>query len=115
MGKNQLKADDVSGFVLAFTDEIKDTEMMYGVTCYVRVVLTGKRGELKLVGVATRLSDVDKLVEVGRAERQWPSARYTSLHGLLYALAMSLNVEVQKEHRERTGRFYSSPTPNGSE
>jgi len=105
MGKNQLRADDVQGYLLAAHDELRDTELRYGLTCYSRVILSQKRGTLKFVMVAVRRSETMEEVEYARAEREWPSARYTSLHALLYACAMSLNIAVQRAYFNENGHF----------
>jgi len=105
MGKNQLRADDVDGFVLAAHDELRDTELKYGVKVYTRVLLDERRGKLRFIMVAVRRSETMEELEYARAEREYPSARYTSLHGLLYACAMSLNIAVQRAYHNEHGHF----------
>jgi hypothetical protein len=45
----------------------------------------------------------------------WPSDKYQSLHALLYRLALAINHQVQADHHERTGRYYSSPSDEAAE
>ncbi len=115
MGRNQLRSDDVTGFVLAFCDEMRETEIRYGVSAHVRVVRNNVRGQITFVGVAMKPVEDVMDVEYARAERQWPSARYTSLHALLYALSMSLNIACQRAYYTEHGHWLSEAPANGSE
>lgn len=115
MSRRSLKADDVEGFVRAFWDEVRDTERTYKVRVSLDLRLSEHRGEISFHAFA--YGQDDNLVErlVASSERRWPSHRYVSLHALLYSLANTLNIGVQKDYRERTGEWYSSATDEAGE
>jgi len=110
MARRSLKSDDVEGFVRAFWDEVRDTEMRYGVHVTMDIRLRSTRGEIAFVAMAVRVDEEGQERHVYTAERVWPSHRYTALHAMLYSLASNLNIGVQKDYRDRTGDYYSSPT-----
>jgi hypothetical protein len=110
MGKRQLKSDDVDGFMLAFWDEVMDTAKLYNVTVLVDVRIGLQRGRVTFHACALDNGDNGYEGPVAASEVHWPTHKATSVHALLYSLACKLNIEVQRWHRERTGRYYSTPT-----
>lgn len=109
MSKRTLRADDVEGFMVAAWDEKVDTEKLYGVEVFIRLYKQPERGKWTFIATADKVNDAGVTRPVALARRDWPSHRYTSLHACLYALLMSLNIEVQKAYREEHGHWYSSP------
>lgn len=109
MGRNQLKAVDVDGFVVAFHDEVRDTEEMYGVRISFDLRLRGERGSISLHAMAVRDAEDGPDHLVATADVRWPSVTQASLHAWLYALAIRINVACQKELKERTGAYTSLP------
>lgn len=105
MSRGALKADDVTGFLTAAHDELADTILRYQVEVEVHIDLGRVRGQLTYVAVAYCTRDSGRREEYARANRVWPTARYTSLHALLYALTMSLNIAVQRAYHDEHGHF----------
>jgi hypothetical protein len=109
MGRNQLKSDDVQGFVTAFWDELKDAQEMYGVAVVLDIRLKVNRGGLSFHAMAIRSGEEGDARLAGTARVDWPSDKYTTLHACLYRLAMALDHAVQEDYHQRTGQWYSSP------
>jgi len=99
----------VEGFIRAFNDEVRDTELMYSVECEFSLRKSSVKGELYIHGEATYRSRDLGCQVVAVAVRVFPSPRVRAMHACLYQAAMALNVAVQKWYRTDTGRYYSSP------
>jgi len=109
MSRNQLKSDDVDGFVLAFWDEISDIEKLYSVKVMLDLRLKINRAGICFHAHATREDAEGAVWPVGHARQDFPSDKCLSLHAALYRLAMQLNRQVQDDYRDRTGQWYSTP------
>lgn len=90
MSRRQLKADDVDGFVQAYWDSVVDLEKDYGVEVIVGVKRGKERGKLVYWAHATRDTPIGPDWVVATAECVWPGHYSTSLHALLYSLAIRL-------------------------
>jgi len=111
MSRRQLRADDVDGFVLAIWDEIKDTEETYGARCLMDLRLGDHRGHISAhVRVVREDAERGELL-VGSADVQWPSHHSTSLHALLFRLAIRANLVASHEWAERSGLPWGTPPP----
>lgn len=106
MGRRALKSDDVEGFVMAFWDEVRDTEMLYQVNIVLDLRRKAARGGISFHAIAVRVDEEGQERPAGTAQVDWPSAKFTSLHACLYRLSMAIAVTVQKEYQERTGEWY---------
>jgi len=109
MARRSLKSDDVEGFMVAVWDELVDTEQLYGVTVLMDVRRGKRRGELSFHAHAYKEREDSAEWLIAASEAFWPSAKYTSLHALLFNLASKLNIGVQRWQREQSGEWYSSP------
>jgi hypothetical protein len=109
MSRRQIKADDIDGMMAAAWDELEDTAKMYHVVILMDIRRKVQGRGFSFHATATRVSEDGSQSLVGTARMDWPSAKYLSVHALLYRLALAINLEVQKEHHERTGVWYSSP------
>jgi len=109
MSKSQLRSDDAEGFIRAFNDEVSNTELIYQVECEFSLRKSAMRGEIYIHGEATSYDPECGKQVVAVADRVFPSPRVLQLHAALYQAAMSLNVAVQKWHRNVNGFYYSSP------
>lgn len=109
MSRRQLKSDDVDGFVMAFWDEVVDCEKLYNVKITMDLRLKPQRGQLTFFARAEQEqeSGPDRLVACNHVS--WPTDKATTLHALLYRLAMGLNRLIQDDYHDRTGHWYSSP------
>ena len=109
MSRRQVKADDVDGMMAAAWDELEDTAKIYKVVILMDVRRRANGRGFSFHATATRTDEDNSQRLVGTARMDWPSVKYLSVHALLYRLALAINLEVQKEHHERTGKWYSSP------
>lgn len=110
MPRRSLKADDVDGFMLAFWDEVVDTEKLYFCSVDLSISRSQQRGRFLFVA-NVMWTHPDRVGWPLVSESvTWPTNKATSVHAALYALACRLNVAVQHVCRDQTGEWYSSPT-----
>lgn len=90
MSRRQLKTDDEAGFLMAFYDDVVETESMYRVKVKVEIKTTSKRGQLRFY--ATAWKDVGKPDEraVATFECEYPTAQAARLHAGLYRAAVGI-------------------------
>lgn len=112
MSRRQLKTDDVDGFVLAFWDEVRDTELLYQVTITLDMRVKAARGGFSYHALAVRTDEDGVDRPAGAAQVDWPSSRFTSLHAMLYRLGLAIAVDCGKEYQQRTGEWYVGAPAN---
>lgn len=90
MARRALKTDDEVGFLMAFCDDVSETEQLYGVKVKVELKRTTKRGCVRLI--ATAWKDVGKPTEraVASFESEYPTASASRLHAGLYRVAVGI-------------------------
>lgn len=109
MSKRTLRSDDVDGFVRAWHDEVRDTELRYGVECEFTLRTADLKSQLRIHGEAWYTDQEGTRRLVGTVDRLYPTPRVVYLHAACYQAAMSLNVAVQRWYFEKNGNFFSSP------
>lgn len=90
MARRQLRADDEEGFLAATWDDVKETELLYGVKVKMEFKLSSVRGKLRLETTAWK--DVGKPVEriVAEFTSEYPTASAARLHAALYRAAIGI-------------------------
>lgn len=90
MARRQLKTDDEAGFLMAFHDDIRETEQLFGVEVGVSVRLTKTRGLIEIRASAWKADPVrgDRCVAV--FETRYPTASANRLHAGLYRAAIGI-------------------------
>lgn len=90
VGRRQLRTDDELGFLMAFYDDVRETEELYRVKVKTEIKLTSKRGQIRIISTAWK--DVGKPTErvVAEFECEYPTAKANRLHGGLYRSAIGI-------------------------
>lgn len=108
MSKRNLRAEDEDGFIRAFNDETRDTELTYDVRIVWQLCKGRDANALYLRGTAHKADENDCEQVWAHTEYRYPTHRTNRLYAALYAAAIALNVVCQHKHREQTGDWYSS-------
>lgn len=90
MSRRQLRTDDEDGFLLAFYDDMTETEALYHVKVKVEIKPSSVRGKVRMI--ATAWKDVGKPTEraVASFESNYPTASAARLHAALYRMAIGI-------------------------
>lgn len=96
MSRRQLKTDDEDGFLMAFSDDVAETEVLFRVKVKVEFKRTSIRGKLRLV--ATAWKGVGTLNErcVATWEGEYPTAQASRLHAALYRAAVGIGAACSR-------------------
>lgn len=98
--KRNLRSDDEAGFLLAFCDELADTEELFGVQVEVVVLRTARRGQLNINCFAYKTPRKPSDEPFAVSYTQYPTAAATRLHAALYRAAIRIGGEIANKRRE---------------
>jgi len=90
MSRRALKTDDEVGFLMAVHDDVRETEIMYGVKVKFEVKLTSIRGKLRLYASAWKGVGTPDERCVATFESEYPTASAARLHAALYRSAIGI-------------------------
>jgi hypothetical protein len=101
MARNQLRSDDIEGFMVAVWDSWIDLQEEFGVIIGVGAVCQRERGHITFRASAYRKQTDGSEKRVAAAERAWPGHHAKSVHAMLYSLLIGLWRELNDERRDR--------------
>jgi len=84
MAKTRLLSSDGAGFLRAYADQLKDTELAYGVLITARFEPTSRRGVLAWVWSAWCEGDRRGGHPVAQYSAEYPTAQVSTLEAFLY-------------------------------
>jgi hypothetical protein len=93
MSRRQLKTDDEAGFLMAFCDDIRETELLYGVKIEVRLVPGRTRGQVNIDCEAWKRHQDGGSERVAEFKGQYPTASAARLHAALYRAAIGIGAQ----------------------
>jgi len=96
MSRRQLKTDDEDGFLLAFYDDVKETEALFQVKVKVELKCTTKRGQLRFVASAWKGVGTPDERAVATWEGEYPTAQASRLHAGLYRAAVGIGAACSR-------------------
>lgn len=109
MSKRQLKADDESGFIRAWKDEIADLASNEDVRIVVTLRAPVQAEGLVIHCEAFKWDWLDSDVLYASFSQPYPSHTATRLHAALYRALVRLGVEIRDRRRVEAGE--ESPGP----
>lgn len=113
MARRQLKTDDEAGFLMAFHDDVRETEQLYGVEVGISIRLTKIRGTLEIRASAWKSDPIhgDRCVAV--FETRYPTVSANRLYAGLYRAAVGIGAACSRNGLGQVG-YKDSPSTDGA-
>lgn len=93
MSRRQLKTDDEAGFLMAFCDDIRETELLYGVRIEVKLRPGRNRGQVDIDCEAWKRVEGGGFEQVATFKGLYPTASAARLHAALYRAAIGIGAQ----------------------
>jgi len=104
MSRRALKTDDELGFLLAFCDDLAESEALFNVQIEVVILRTRKRGEIAINCFAYKRPRKTGDEPYATSTTPYPTAAANRLHAGLYRAAIRIGGELSKKwHDEGHG------------
>lgn len=100
MSRRQLKAGDEEGFIMAWFDDIVESEALYGVQIEVVLLRARKRGEININCIAYKTPRKPSDEPYAISNTPYPSAAATTLYAALYRSAVRIGGEISNKRRD---------------
>jgi hypothetical protein len=99
MSRRALKADDEEGFLMAFHDDIRESELLFRVQIECVILPTRIRGQLNIQMIAYKLPRKPLDAPHAVTNTPYPTASANRLHGGLYRAAIRIGGELAQKAR----------------
>ena len=97
MSRRQLRSDDEAGFLMAFCDDLRESELLFGVEIECVVLRGRKRGELHINMIAYKTPRKPADEPFAITDTVYPTAGADRLHGGLYRAAIRIGGELSRK------------------
>jgi hypothetical protein len=99
MARRQLKTDDEAGFLVAFCDELLDSEKIFGVQIEVVILRSRVRGQLNINCIAYKVPRKPSDEPYAISNTPYPRSSALRLHAGLYQAAIRIGGELSAKLR----------------
>lgn len=99
MSRRQLKTDDEAGFLLAFFDDLAESEHLFRVQIECVLLRARKRGEININMIAYKLPRKPGDEPWAISNTPYPTASANRLHGGLYKAAIRIGGELARKSK----------------
>lgn len=99
MSRRTLKADDEAGFLMAYCDDIKESEILFRVQIECLILPARTRGHINIQMVAFKLPRKPGDEPYALSNTPYPTASANRLHGGLYRAAIRIGGELAQRSK----------------